>query len=1256
MTKSKSVFARFLVVVAVLALSLTAVAQIQNGQITGTVLDQQGAAISGATVKVSNPATNLSVTSTTTDTGLFSAKELPAGVYKITVEKQGFKTASQGSFTVNAGVIHRVDFKLTVGERAEVIEVVGTAPIVNTEDSKLATTVGASQIANLPLNGRNVYDLIQQAPGAVNVRGTDFENGAGTVVNGLRENFNGFLVNGVSNKGLSGGVVNVPVQDTVQEFQQLTLNNSAQYGNSAGSITNLVTKSGTNSYHGSGWWFVRNDVLDANQFFLNQSGDPKPKLRFNQFGGTFGGPIIKDKLFFFASYQGDRFTQSAPAIPVFFESDEFRAAVAATNFGVNGSVSQLIYGSTSPINGSLANFCGASGDLPCTLGNYLAAGLSGACTNNGICTQADYLNPANFAGDPRGAGYLPSAFAALFAAMPLGLNTNFLYQGSATFQQQTQTFGNLFNGTEASGRIDYNWNDSNRMFLQFNWFHSTDAFGPCEAPCARGFSNPAQAYLPNGQFSYVHTFSPRVVNEFRAGYTQNNTQIGATNPGIPQVVFADGTTGFGSYNGYPQFFAEHIYSLGDMISITKGNHSIKIGGDVRRNIENSEFNVARPSYYFFDPLFFAVDSPAEVAAGVDPGFISGNPAQLATNRRHWRNYEFGIYFQDDWKISRRLTLNLGIRYDLYQRHSELDNLETTFIKGPGSQTIDDITTHAGQIHDANILAGDPGCTTATQIAQVTLAGVCGPGGFAAAESLGAGDHNNFGPRVGFAWDIWGDGKTSLRGGFGVSYEGTLYNPLSNSRWNPPYYSFNIADNYNFGDVSNIVYGPDGPVSPCPFCATAPTFLGPPTNIGQGVGAQAVGNLTGWDPPTPHLAFLTGVVFPEGIRDPYVYNYFLSFQHELAPKLVLELNYVGTTAHKLFRAANVNLVAGGRLPGTEGQNCVQDNLGRTLCGAGGAGRLNNNYGNIRAWLNQVNSNYNAMQVSVRKQASHGFQFNANYTWSHAIDGGSTWHSGATTANGAAAGEGYNLDQTRPGLDRSNSLFDIRHRATINFIWEMPWAKGKGGFAEAVFGGWTLTNIWSFQSGAHWSPFDSRARAFCDLTAFGSGQTNICENSGPTDGVNDCSGANFANNTNADCIQAGGDYNLDRGQNDRPDAQSDNINATHDMWANGFGVGWGLAGSGEFFTSPCVGCVGNLGRNTFVGPGNWTADMSLLKNIKITERVRLQFRSEFFNIFNHTNFVLASAGGNANNKVTSPVFGKAGGTLNSRNIQFGLKLTF
>src|SRR5438309_2215800 len=318
-----------LVLFSLFVLVVSAAAQVQNGQFTGTITDPSGAAIANAKVTATNPATNLTVAATTNATGLCTLKELPAGNYKITAEAPGFRTSTNADVTLNAGTTARVDFRMQLGQTREIVEVTGEAAAVNTEDSKLAGTVTSTQIANLPLNGRNVYDLIQVAPGAVSVMGVDFENGHGTVVNGLREDFNGFLINGVSNKGLSGGVVNVPIQDTVQEFQQLELNMSAQYGNSAGPINNLVTKSGTNEVHGSLWEYVRNDYFDANQYFLNRpltdpntGGSFKPALRFNQFGGTIGGPIIKDKLFFFGSYQGDRFKTTATPQTTLIESPE----------------------------------------------------------------------------------------------------------------------------------------------------------------------------------------------------------------------------------------------------------------------------------------------------------------------------------------------------------------------------------------------------------------------------------------------------------------------------------------------------------------------------------------------------------------------------------------------------------------------------------------------------------------------------------------------------------------------------------------------------------------------------------------------------------------------------------------------------------------------------------------------------------------------------------------------------------------------
>src|SRR4051812_41510477 len=332
-----------LVLFSVLVLALGVFAQVQNGQFTGAVTDPSGAAIPNAKVTVMNLGTNLSVTTSTNQSGDYVVKELPVGSYKVSVEASGFKTSTNANVALNAGTTAHLDFKMQLGQTQEVVEVSGEAAAVNTEDSKLASTVSSTQINNLPLNGRNVFDLMQLSSGAVNVAGVDFEGGHNTVVNGVREDFNGFLINGVSNKGLSGGAINVPIQDTVEEFQQLQLNMSSQYGSSAGGTVNLVTKAGTNSWHGSAWEYLRNDATDANKFFLNQQGVQKPPTRFNQFGFTLGGPIVKDKLFFFLSAQGDRYKSQASPININQESEAWRQAVIAADAtsGLNSTASLL---------------------------------------------------------------------------------------------------------------------------------------------------------------------------------------------------------------------------------------------------------------------------------------------------------------------------------------------------------------------------------------------------------------------------------------------------------------------------------------------------------------------------------------------------------------------------------------------------------------------------------------------------------------------------------------------------------------------------------------------------------------------------------------------------------------------------------------------------------------------------------------------------------------------------------------------------
>ena len=1206
-----------------LLLALSAMPQIQNGQITGAITDSSGAIVPHAVVHIQNPNTGRAIVVETNDSGVYNAAELAVGTYTIRVQLPGFKTLLAENLLVDAGGVLRVDFKLAIGQHSETIEVKDAARSVNTEDSRLVYTVGSAQIANLPLNGRNIYDLIQYQPGATNMRGILFENGANTVVNGARENFSGFLMNGAPNTGLSGGPVNRPILDTVEEFQVSTLNNSAEIGSSAGPIVNVITKSGTNQIHGTAWEFLRNNLFDANNFFANAIEDPadrkKSPLRLNQFGATLGAPIKKDKLFFFAAYQGERFVSSSPR-QVFTESAEFRQATISA---FPNSVAALLYSSFPPL---------VKGKPFATLRESIDQNF------DHFFTFADYLCPTNTDGKTPMPGLIAHKFAALFGVEQTDINQlNASCPGGSPFSApvvgtfnrdsnifdivldsgKTQSQDNLFDGNEAALRLDYLFSQSSRVFTQFNWARSRDKFNDASV---RGVSSPSTRTTPNFQFSFLHTFTPNLVNEFRAGYARKRGSDSAPLPGVPSVNLD--LVGFGSREGVPDDLKESIYTVGNSLSILHGHHNLKLGGDLRHNLEDNDLNAGRPGYFFFDSLFFAIDAPVAEDVGVDPGFSSGIPAHLETNVRHWRNWYTGLYIKDDWKLSRRLTVNLGLRYDVYSVSKERNGLATTFIKGPGTKIIDNITTGAGQIKDASVpCPGDP---------RATLAGECGPGGFSPVTELAGGDHNNLGPRAGFAWDIFGNGRTSLRGGYAVSYEGSLQKRLSLTRWNLPYYSLNTMTNFLDGNLDGrVVYGPVN--------GGQPTFLGAaPAAQHAGNGVQATGNISGWDPSNAQTSNLTSIIFPHSLRDPYIENWFFGIQREILPDVIMEVNYVGTAGRKLFRSENVNRIPGGRLP--EG-TCVDDNFGRRICSQINSSKasngltinangkfLNPNYGKLRVWENAASSDYHALQISMKKRLRRGLQISGNYTYSHSIDDGSSWQSFPTSINGMAAGDAFTTDQTQPNLDRGDSIFDIRHRLSFNYTWEIPTFTSRNGLVGVLLRGWQLNGIWSFQTGAHWSPYNADALNLKPRNGF----PGACE-AATFDSVN--------------CVNQGGDYNLDGEPNDRPNAIANNFHATHSQWADGFNL------PSNFFSAPCLGCVGNLGRNTFVGPGYWVGDTSIFRNFRLTDQFHLQFRAEAFNVLNHANFLIGD-----NTRLHDPLFGQASSTAPPRNLQFGLKLSF
>jgi len=1169
-----------LVLVSLCWLAPSAQAQVR-GTFTGLVTDPTGAVVPNATVTATNEGTGVATPRPTNGEGFYTIPDLQPGFYTLRAEAQGFKTFVNAHVELTVGYTQRVNFKLEVGAVTQSVTVEGQAPMVDTETDRLSELVTARQVANLPLNGRNVFQMIQLAPGAINTTGVDLEpgnRGFTTVVNGARVNMNGYFMDGVSDKGLSGGSNTQPSVDTVEEFRVDTEVISAEYGSSVGSITTIVTKTGTNDLHGDAYEYIRNDKLDATDYFSEPVKNP---FRMNQFGGTLGGPIKKNRWFFFGSYEGERTRVSVPEQEV-VETPAFRSFVE--QYAPN-SVAALLYknfAGPTPPNGILG------------LNDYIAS--SGYCTGLSAACLSAY--PYNI--DPT------SVFGQAILANP-DLPTFGAVNASAKAESKDQ----FYNGNQFSGKIDWQ-GDHDKVFGRYFFDRYAD---PLYSPATnggaagaftalRGFASPEHFDYPQLALGWSHTFSPNVLNEYHMGWNRNVTDIGQTSAGVPAIAIDTGEIQFGGYQGYPQIFHEEVFHFSDIVTYTHGRHTLKFGGEISRNYENSEFNVGRPSYEFTDSLGFAAGTVEDVAAGVSPGTIdpaTGNSmggAHLASNIRAWRNIATGLFINDDLKVTPRFTLTLGLRYDLYTRHTEKYHQATVFNLPTGGNLTDRLRTDNCYV-DVPGGVGDNG-------------NPCN-GGFAATTgALTTGAHHDFGPRLGFAWDVFGDGKTSLRGGFGVSYNGEIYNPLSNSRWDPPFYSFDLAfcgtgNSVGAGYTDSCIFGPqDG---------SAPSYTGAPSNIGHGpagaTGNAFAGNISGWNPYNANAAFLTGVVFP-GFRDPYVYGSHFGIERQLPGNSVLKVSWVGTFGHKLYRSEDINRVFGGTVslsgsgPSNEGE-----------CSLFGPYRVNCLFGRIRTWENSVNSNYEGLQTVFEKRMSHGVEWHANYIWSHSLDARSTWHSGATTASGAA--EGFSMDQALPGLDYGNSTFDVRHSFTNSFVWQMPWYQTQQGLVGHLLGGWGVNNILNLHSGFPWEPY--------------------------------CSNSSFPSGT---C-----DYNQDGVSNDRPNLPP-GLTASTSRSAFEGGAGHLTA---SVFTdcsvSPGPSCAnyagpfdGNMGRNALRGPSYFDIDLSFFKNIKATEKVNLQFRAEAFNIANRVNLYLP----NMRLGQDASQFGDSSQAYPARQIQFALKLMF
>jgi outer membrane receptor protein involved in Fe transport len=943
-----------------------AAGQAADAVLTGSVKDTTGGVLPGATVTARNIATNETRNTVSNDQGVYRITNLPRGRYEVKAELQGFKTVAQSDVLLTVGDTVRLDFGLEVGSLSEMVTVTSQAALVNTEEGRISSLVDEKRVSELPLNGRNVFQLIELQPGAVANPGSVVLGGSAggnsAFVNGQRNRANNFMLDGTDNNDqfTAGRPAVNPNVDMIQEFRVLANNFSAEFGRNSASVVNVVTKSGTNSINGTAYEFLRNDALDAKAVFAPR----KDPLEFNQFGGTFGGPIRRDRTFFFASYEGLRQTRGQTVVRT-VETPEFRQLVAQR------------------FPNSIANFLLQRFPSPTPTSNIRDTGqpVAGLGTDN-------RLNNPSIATDPNYVLTSGNQYRNALQSTPDGIPDI----GTANIPVSEDTTGDQF-----SFRIDQELSSNQRILGRYTEDQRlADDLTQASTVGSRniGFNQPVDELGRNFTVAHTYVLSNSKVNEARFGLSYRNRGLTSMNDGVPQIDFDDGVVRFGNLATNPAVFTQKTFHWVDTMSITAGDHAIKFGGEVRHIRDDSDFAVRRGSYAFQSLHDFAMDEVGRVTnMGINPG-----TGLIEPNVRNFRFWETGFFLQDDWKVRSNLTLNLGLRHEWFGRPSEANDMLTNIILGPGSDIFQQVAT-----------------ATVGRVDQVV-----------------PNDFNNFAPRLGFSWTPTKDNRLAIRGGWGIAYERLFNNSITNIRFNPPFYSFAVADPSavaaHFGIP--IAYGPrnpDGTVRNEPI-----TIEGANHNIGVQDGLGIVGNIIGWNPRFGTSQQSLRVPDPN-TKDAYTHNWFAGAQMEIRWGMVLEANYLGNVGRNFGRLADFNTFPGDRFDGV-------------------LNRLNPSFGGINYRAMVARSEYHGVQLQLNKRLQKGFTGQVSYTYGKAKDTGSDVQVGALPV------DARNLD-----LEWGPSDFDVRNRIVINWLWELPFFRDHGGVSGALLGGWQINGITQLQSG-------------------------------------------------------------------------------------------------------------------------------------------------------------------------------------------------
>ncbi len=1098
-------------VISLLCFAAAGIAQTETARLSGTVSDANGAALSGATITIKSLATGREVKAVAGDDGSYSVLSLQPGRYQIEVGQANFKTLKQ-EVTLEVAQNADLNFTLEAGAVSETVTVTSDIPQVDTSTSAISQVIQGREAVELPLNGRNVLELARLTPGvtqgipagfasgvsgnAETYRGRN-TGGAALSVNGQRTQANNFLLDGVDNNESLVNTINVfPSAEAIQEFRVQTSVASAEFGRGGGGIINSVIKSGTNEFHGSAFGFFRNDNRDARPTFESS----KRAFRRDQFGATLGGPVWKDRAFFFADYEGLN-----QALPV---SQDF-ASVPTAAFRT-GNFSALNQQLRDPLTGQ--NIC-----VTGTTTNGIL------CTNgNGVAFNRLDLLPGNRL-NTVGLRYLQAFPLPNFAPNPFRQN----YVSTRDEKTNTDTF---------DIRGDVSLTTNNQMFGRYSWgkFRQTTTSRLPDLPA--GFGSGTNPTDTRGAVIGLNSvLSPKLVNEFRIqanriryGYTPPFFDVPiSANLGIPNAnrdANLGGGALIGGYNGDleytgdfgPYLVPQSTYQIVESMSYTTGNHTFKFGGTLLRR-DVALYRPNRGKGYFF---LIGNGDPSQCGNAASTGFEQADlligfvcnyqigPPFGTVGTRNWEN---GFFAQDDWKVSQNLTLNLGLRYEYFTDPAEMYGRQANF----------DLAT--GRL----IVATDN------------------------KDSLTETDKNNFGPRIGFAYDFGGNGKSTLRGGYGLFYfldRGGIDNQLAQ---NPPYSGFS---QFNYTDGVRITLSGR--------CANNTL------DSRNCTGALPLGSVSDVNLNNPQNVTVLAVK-PDN-KTSNIHQFNIQYQRQLTDNTALSIGYVGTRGRNLVLYYNLN--GNIREPGT---NVACPN-GRTTapCYTNG-GRVN-----VRDDIGK--SQYDSLQFQLNRRFSNSWQYRLAYTYSKTKDNGEGAFDSVADLN---------LNFVEPF---ATSRLDFPHVFSFESVYEIPFGRGRkygsdvSKAVDLILGGWQLNGIFRAQSG---QTFDVRR-----------------------DGV-------------------------------RVDLTGDPYTGNNDLYLNR-----------AAFTNAPAGRFGNLERNGLRGPSGSQLNLGLLKDFGITERVKFQFRAEFFNITNTPQ--LTPPNTDLNNTSTVNGFGTIRSTyaFTNRQVQFGARLQF